>query len=162
MLGYPGAGKTTISRMISELTGAVHIWADHERKAMFGRPLHTQSENQKLYGHLNQVAEDLLTHGKSVIFDTNFNFFRDREHLRQIAAKHGAQTKLVWVTTPHDIAKERATNAGSHDTRVLGDMPPEQFERLAGNLEPPHDTEQAITINGIGVTPESLKADLGL
>ncbi len=149
MVGYPGSGKTTASKTIHALTGAEHIWADHERKQMFGTPTHTHAENLKLYDHLNMVADQLLGEGKSVIYDTNFNFYKDREKLRTIAAKHNADTIVIWVMTPKDLARQRATqDAHKQTTRVLGDMPVEQFERITGNLEMPRSSEHALRIDG--------------
>lgn len=153
LLGFPGAGKTTVSKMIEAQTGAVHLWADHERRKRFGKPTHTHEENLKLYGELNQVTASLLAEGKSVIFDTNFNFYKDREHLRQIAAANGAQTILIWVRTPKELARERATkDAHLQHTRVLGNMPVEHFERISDNLEPPHEGERVVEFDGTHVT----------
>ena len=75
MLGYPGAGKTTAAKVIHSLTGATHLWADHERRKLFATPNYSHAENIELYDKLNKTAAELLQQGKSVIFDTNFNFF---------------------------------------------------------------------------------------
>lgn len=157
MLGFPGAGKTTVSKLLEGQTGAVHLWADHERHKRFGKPTHTHEENLKLYGELNKITDLLLAKGKNVIFDTNFNFFKDREHLRQIAAKHGAQTIVIWVRTPKELARERATkDAHLQHTRVLGNMPVEHFERISNNLEPPREGERVVEFDGTHVTPEQV------
>jgi len=164
MVGYPGAGKTTTSRMIHKLTGAVHLWADHERNKLFANPTHSHEENLQLYDALNKRAQELLHEGKSVIFDTNFNFYKDREKLRKIAAAEGAKTVLVWMTTPRDVARERAVNhplTGEHH-RVWGNMPLESFERIAGNLEEPRPEEQPIKLEGIGLTEQAIARALGL
>lgn len=154
MLGFPGAGKTTVSKMIEEQTGAVHLWADHERRKRFGEPSHTHDENLQLYAELNDITDRLLAEGKSVIFDTNFNFYKDREHLREIAAKHGVQTVLIWVRTPKELARERATkDAHLQHTRVLGNMQVEHFERISDNLEPPREGEYVVEFDGTNVTP---------
>ncbi len=162
MVGYPGAGKTTVSKIIHELTGATHLWADHERRTRYDHPTHSHQENIELYEDLNAVTEDLLATGKSVIFDTNFNFYKDRQKLREIAAKHGAQTKLIWVRTPKDLARQRATHGLGQDTRVLGDMPAEQFERISSNMQPPGADEKAIEIQGTEVSPEYIKQTIGI
>ncbi|MCA9344723.1 AAA family ATPase, partial [Candidatus Saccharibacteria bacterium] len=83
MLGYPGAGKTTAAKIISELTGAVHIWADHERRQMHDSDNYVQVErtaefNIKLYDSLNKRSVELLKQGKSVVYDAAFNHLKDR------------------------------------------------------------------------------------
>lgn len=157
MIGYPGAGKTTVSKLIAEKTGAVHLWADHERHKMFGKPTHSHEENLKLYGVLNHQADKLLGEGRSVIFDTNFNYYEDRQHLREIAANHGAETRVIWVTTPKETAKKRAVHEshGQH-TRLYGNMPETDFERIAGQMETPTESEKVIKISGIKIDPEEV------
>lgn len=162
MLGYPGAGKTTTAKAIHEVTGAVHLWADHVRRQMFGQPTYSHEENLMLYEHLNQVTDKLLGTGQSVIFDTNFNFYKDREHLRHIAEHHGADAIIIWVRTPRGIAKARATkDAHVQDTRILGNIPLEDFERISHNLEAPAIDEKYIIINGTKVTKEYIAGLLG-
>lgn len=124
MLGYPGAGKTTTAKVIHELTGAVHLWADQIRRERFGEPTYTHQENLELYDYLNELTAELLRTGQDVIFDTNFNFYKDRQRLRDIAKQYQADTQLIWVTTPKTLAKERATtNSHLQDNRILGDIP---------------------------------------
>ncbi len=156
MLGYPGAGKTTVSKLIHELTGAVHLWADQVRRERFGEPSYSRSENLRLYSHLNEMTAELLKSGQSVIFDTNFNFYKDRQNLRAIASNHNANCHLIWVRTPKEIARDRAVdNAHKHaDTRVLGHMPSDDFERMSSNLEEPHSDESYILVDGTKVTKE--------
>jgi len=161
MVGYPGSGKTTVARIIHELTGAVHLWADHERQQMFKNPQHSHEENIKLYDELNDRTEELLRAGKSVIFDTNFNFYKDREHLRRIAARNGVHAVVMWVTTPQNLARERATqHSDGVDTRVWGNMPANDFDRIARNLQPPKEDEHVIELNGVGITPDYIQQKL--
>ena len=162
-VGYPGAGKTTASKMIEKLTGATHLWADHVRGQMFGKPLHSAVESHKLYEHLNQLTSELLTAGQSVIYDTNFNFQHDRQAMRQIAAAHGAEVILIWMTTPLVVARERAINAHSDSsTRVLGTMTGAEFDTIVAKLEPPTKLENPIKIDSTKLDIVSLKRHLSL
>jgi predicted kinase len=163
MLGYPGSGKTTTAKVIHELTGATHLWADQIRRERFGEPTYSHEENLKLYSHLNQEAAELLAAGNSIVYDTNFNFYKDRQLMRELAKNHGVKALLVWVTTPKEIAKERAIDGTKHrHTRVLGDMPPDQFERMSRNLQPPREDEPYVKIDGTKVTKGYIKKQLGL
>jgi predicted kinase len=162
-VGYPGAGKTTASKMIEQLTGATHLWADHVRGQMFGKPLHSAGESHQLYEHLNQQTAELLAAGKSVIYDTNFNFLHDRQAMRQIAAAHDAEVILIWITTPIDVARERAINARSDGgTRVLGAMTGDEFDAIVAKLEPPTEPEKPIKIDSTELDIDSLKRHLSL
>lgn len=163
MVGYPGAGKTTVAALIASVTGATHLWADQERVKRFAKPTYSHQENLELYEGLNKVAAKLLKQGTSVVFDTNFNFRRDRDKLRQIARETGADSKLVWVQTPRVIAKTRATeDAHEQHTRLLGNIPEADFERMSDNLEEPEASEQPIVIEGIDVSERTVRTALKL
>ena len=105
MVGYPGAGKTSLARIISEATGAIHIWSDKERHEMFPNPTHSQQESHQLYEALNKRTSQLLAAGNSVVFDTNFNFYSDRQKLREIAANNNAECRVVWLSTPEEVSR---------------------------------------------------------
>ena len=162
-VGYPGAGKTTASKIIERLTGATHLWADHVRGHMFERPGHSASESHELYERLNQQTGELLATGKSVIYDTNFNFKHDRQAMRQIAATHGADTILIWITTPRASARQRAIYPpGDSDTRVLGAMTGAEFDAIVAKLEPPSKDENPIKIDGTKLDLATLSRHLSL
>ncbi|MDQ3158944.1 MAG: ATP-binding protein [bacterium] len=163
LVGYPGAGKTMISRMIAELTDAAHIWADQERVSRYGKPTFSNAENKEFYDELNAHTDKLLSQGVDVIFDTSFNYRSDRDHLRSIADKNNAEVKLLWIRTKKELAYERATkNAHEQDTRPLSDMHHDDFHRLSDSLEEPTKDENAIELVGEDVTAGYLKTKLNL
>lgn len=163
MLGYPGAGKTTAAHILHDLTGAVHIWADQIRRERFHPPTYTHTENGELYGHLNELAAELLATGQSVIYDTNFNFYRDRKRMMQLAQEHKARVMVLWLRTGKGLSKTRATHdAHMTHTRVLGRMLEKDFERLSGNLQPPRNDESVIELDGTKITKDYIKKALGL
>ncbi len=161
MLGYPGSGKTTAAKVIHELTGAVHLWADHIRRERYGQPTYTHQENLELYSHLNELADELLAADNSVIYDTSFNFYKDRQLLREIARSHKARNILVWVKTDRDLARQRATqDTENQPTRVLGDMPRQRFEYISRRLESPRSEENTIELDGTKITPKYIRTML--
>jgi predicted kinase len=147
-IGYPGAGKTTVAKIIAETTGAVHLSSDRERHQMFGQPTHSHEESVQLYEALNTRAGELLAAGQSVVFDTNFNFYEDRRKLREIAASHGAETVVIWITVPLDIAKDRAVHAAYSRNGYSASMTEQQFDAIIAKLEPPAKDKKVIKIDG--------------
>jgi predicted kinase len=158
LIGYPGAGKTTVARIIHEATGAVHLWSDLERHTMFGRPTHAEAESVQLYDALNRRTEDLLAAGHSVVFDTNFNFREDRSKLRAIADRQGAETVLVWVIVPESVARHRAVDRGLKRNGYHTRLTDKEFERFIAKLEPPDKDEKIIKIDGTKLDRESVLA----
>lgn len=163
MLGYPGAGKTTVAKLISEITGATHLWADHERAKRFAHPTFTQDENDTLYTSMNQEASQLLASGKSVVFDTAFNHFEDREKLRDIAKQNNAITLVIWVQTNRNLAEKRAIESDGNDPHRKLDhhMTHQDFHRLSDKLEEPRSNEAVITIDGTKVTRAYIAEKIG-
>lgn len=161
-VGPPGSGKTTVANFICQ-TGAVHIWADRERSHMFGDPTHSEAESLQLYDYLNRKTAKLLEQGKDVVFDTNFNFHKDREHLRQIAEQAGARLQIIRMTTDRALARKRAME-GTHAERngMPYAMSEATFDRIVHNLEPLQTGETAVDINGVDLTAEKVQRALSL
>jgi predicted kinase len=162
-VGYPGSGKTTAANLICKLTGAEHLWADRERHKMFGRPTHSAAESRQLYAALNQRTAELLKSGRSVVFDTNFNYRQDRRHLRAIAEEAGAKTVVIEMTTPVELARDRAL-AGSHAEKNGMDkaMSEETFERIVHHREHFEGGETAVLLSGENLTEASIRQALNL
>lgn len=161
-IGAPGAGKTSVAMIIAEQTGAKHLWADAERHKLFKPPTHSIAESDELYHKLNATTGYLLNRGDSVVFDTNFNFYDDRQKLRQIADDNTADTVLIWLTTPLVIAKKRALDPKTVRNGYTRSMSEEQFNDIVGKLEPPHKDEKFIKIDGTKLDPGTIKQILDL
>jgi predicted kinase len=155
-IGAPGAGKTTTAQIIAESTGAVHLWADAERHKLFPHPTHSLEESTILYEKLNERTEQLLAEGKSVVFDTNFNFYADRQMLAEIAQRHNATTLIVWMSTPLDIARKRAVGAQEKRNGYTLHMTDDQFNTIVAKLEPPRENEETLKIDGSQVDKQSV------
>ena len=161
-IGYPGAGKTTLSKKIAEATGAVHIWADDQRHKYFPDASHSEEESLKLYKILNERAEDLLKSGKSVIFDTNFNFYHDREKMREIAKESSAEPVLIWLDVPKEMAKQRAVCANVTRNGYKVSMSEAQFEAISSKLELPEEHEEYIKISSDATDVDSALKQLNI
>ncbi len=161
-IGYPGAGKTTLAKLISDRSGALHIWADDERHKLFPEATHTTEESLKLYDLLNKKAEELLRQRKSVVFDTNFNFYVDRQVMCAIASRQNAEPVLIWLNLPKQIAKNRAVCKDKFRNGYKVSMSGDQFDSIANKLEPPKEEENAIVINSEKLDSAKALTQLGL
>jgi predicted kinase len=158
LIGYPGSGKTSAAKVIAETTGAIHLLADAERHRLFPNPTHSLEESTELYDRLNDETETLLADGKSVVFDTNFNFYGDRQKLRDIAERQGAETVVVWVVTPVEIARERAVGTDMERNGYMMSMTNAQFQAIVSKLEPPRENEKVIKIDGAKLDSQAVAA----
>jgi len=161
-IGYPGAGKTTIAEIIHKKTGAKHIWADYERNRIFKNPDHSEEESQKLYAQLDNATEYLLQNGKSVIYDTNFNFLADRQAMRDLSAEHGAEAMLIWVTTPITTSKKRAVHPSKKRNGYDYHMTSKEFDTISAKLQEPNDNEKVIKIDGSKIDEEQVSMVLNI
>jgi predicted kinase len=162
-IGYPGAGKTTAAKLIEEHTGAVHIWTDQERQKRFGKATHSAAESEQLYKDLNDHTDHLLASGCSVIFDTNFNFRKDRAYLRSIADKYGANLVTIWLSTDLATAMKRAIHDDHrHRNGYHQVMSESTFNNIANRLEIPDDSEKVIKIDGKDLDKAELLRQLEL
>ena len=148
MLGYPGAGKTSVAERIAEITGAVHLNSDWFRLHMYKQPTFSQEEHDSLYGNLDYLCELILSTGKSVIYDANLNRYQHRQEKYDIAKKTGASVKLVFVKTDIETAKHRATVEADKNRRhrPYGNMDLSTFERLVAEIELPKSSEPTIVV----------------
>lgn len=163
MMGLPGAGKTTAAQQISELIGAVHLSSDEIRRELFPNSTFTQDEHDALYAQLDQRVERALSAGHSVVYDANLNRQAHRHEKYQLARQLGADAVLVWVQTPEDIARERRVLAQpQQDLTPTSETPAQMFDRIARVLEAPGVDEPHVLIDGRHVTPDSVRAALGI
>jgi predicted kinase len=160
MLGYPGAGKTTTAEIIHQLTGAVHMSSDKLRLELFSPPSFSQTEHDALYKALDQRTEALLQEGKSVIYDANLNRYQHRKDKYDICIHTSANPVLVWVQTPKDIAKHRATETNRLHLVPRDETLSQMFDRIAGLIEKPVADESYIAIDGTNVTAEYIARQL--
>lgn len=162
MLGYPGAGKSTASRLIAKLTGATHLMSDAIRLEMFAQPTFSKDEHTALYNEIDRRTELLLTSGKSVIYDANLNRYQHRQEKYEICKRVGALPLLVWVQTDISIAKQRAMAVDRKHLVPPGEKPETMFERIVSILEEPLPGEPTVELSGVDITEATLKEALQL
>jgi len=157
MFGYPGAGKTTVAKLISQLTGAAHLSSDEVRMELFPNPSYTQAEHDMVYTTLNTRAEELLKEGKSVVYDANLNRLIHRIEKYTLCQRVGARSVLFWIQAPRELAKERAVMRGHHHLVPQDETFESMFERVANAIEEPGEDEPVYVIDGAQINESALR-----
>src|SRR5579863_5759312 len=97
LYGTPGAGKTFVSRNLSEVLQIAHVSADKLRAQLFANPRFDAQENSIVFHLMNYMTEEYLNAGLSVVYDARIPRAAQRRKLRDLARKHKAEYMLVWL-----------------------------------------------------------------
>ena len=119
--GFSGSGKTTLTQPLLELTGAIRVRSDIERKRMHGssftdRPkpsvasgLYSVDVTDSTYQRLLELAGTILESGHGVIVDATFLKRRHRDKFHAFAASVRVSFSIVDFTVPEETLRERIT-----------------------------------------------------
>ena len=119
--GFSGSGKTTLSQPLVELTGAIRIRSDIERKRMHGSSLTDHREpavasglyyanvTDSTYQRLLDLAGTILESGHGVIVDATFLKQRHRDMFCALATRARVPFSIVDFTVREKILRERIT-----------------------------------------------------
>jgi len=162
LLGLPGSGKTTAAKLISQLTGAVHLSSDNYRLSLFEHPQFTQKEHDSLYRTLDSTCELLLKNGTSVVYDANLNRYEHRAEKYALAKKVGVDVELFWLQVDSQIALERRIDDQKHILVPDGETPSSMFNRIASVFEPPQKHETFTSLDGTKISANYIAEQLGL
>jgi hypothetical protein len=114
--GLSGTGKTSVARSIAGELGLRVVSADAVRQSLFGdakKPsgygegAYTVEANQKTYQALIETGREYLEQGRGVILDATFRRAADREKAREMAAKFGAEWRLIECSLPPEQVRSR-------------------------------------------------------
>jgi aminoglycoside phosphotransferase family enzyme/predicted kinase len=136
--GPSGCGKTTLTQSLLELTGAVRIRTDVERKRLHGLTatarsasglesgLYTPEATERVYRHALAMAEAVASAGRIAIVDATFLKRWQRALFRERAAALGIPFVLVDFTASDATLRARVaaraargTDASEADVAVL-------------------------------------------
>jgi hypothetical protein len=135
LVGLPGSGKSYFAARLLERVPAVIIESDFMRKKLVRRAVYSNRESARLFRALHELTRELLASKYHVIFDaTNLNEDYRRPFYR-IAEETGAQSIIVHLNTPREVAEERL---GSRAVKNEGysDADWNVYQALAENFEP--------------------------
>jgi hypothetical protein len=117
--GFSGSGKTTLSQSLVELTGAIRIRSDIERKRMHGisptdhqQPgiaggLYAADVTDSTYRRLLDLAGTILESGYGVVVDATFLKRQHRDLFRALATRARVAFSIVDFSVSEAILRSR-------------------------------------------------------
>src|SRR5687768_15856858 len=108
LMGLPGAGKSTVARMLECEFGLRLVSRDAIRAAMFPRCDHSFAEKQAaLHGVVLAVEINGLLGASSVIDGVTFSREEDRRRVAELARRQGLGLLHLMLDCPLELARER-------------------------------------------------------
>ena len=117
-IGAPGSGKSYFAERICRDYRLIHLRSDRIRDHVFIRPTYSKAENNRLFGLMDFLTDELLSRGVGVVYDANATKRDFRKRLRGIARKHKATYVILWVHTPLKTALKRAQSRSYHPVGI--------------------------------------------
>jgi predicted kinase len=150
LYGFPGAGKTFFARQLCEQLVATHVHADRMRSELFQEPNFGKDETHIVNSLMQYMTGEFLSAGVSVVYDTNSMRVAQRRALRNMAARAGAETILVWIQIDAESAFARASSRDRRkaDDKYARELDQPAFETLMNGMQNPQATERYQVISG--------------
>ncbi|GAA1708855.1 hypothetical protein GCM10009809_01370 [Isoptericola hypogeus] len=147
LCGPAGAGKSTYARRYAAAGYAVAAvdelaWAAAHTAA---HPL-PDDVARRVAADLRSRVERLLDEGRDVVVDSSFWSRASRDEYRALGSARGADTLVVYVDTPRDVALARvAARAGAHAHDVV--LTPEVASAYHDGFEVPTADEGPLEVH---------------
>lgn len=116
MIGIPGTGKTTFSKLLREFIPVVHLRSD--TIAFIKLPKGPDFDYYKTYVIKHALARHYLSQDFSVIMDDNNRTKYNRERVYKMAKHYGAKNILFFLHLPLKDALRRAKKRDSEEGRI--------------------------------------------
>jgi predicted kinase len=144
--GRAGAGKSTLARQLSVDRHAILICEDQWLARLFGGVTGLQ-EYLERRGQIRRLLADwvpqMLQAGHSVVFDFGGNTIRDRQWVRSVFAKVGAEHELHYIVASESLCRRRLhdRNRAKPEGVYWGDVSDELFDEVNKYFQPPTSDE---------------------
>jgi predicted kinase len=136
--GYLGAGKTTFAKRLERELRAVRFSPDEWMVALYGHDPpaeHFAGYLERVFAVVHATWPRVTRVGADVILDFGFWTRRLRDHVRGLAAEHGATTRLYALSCADDTARARCQQRNLDLGGSLF-ISPETFDVLRARFEP--------------------------
>jgi predicted kinase len=144
--GKAGAGKTTLARQIATSAPAI-LFCEDEWMARLAEPIVNLQQYlaaaRRIRSVIAPLAVDLLKIGTSVVFDFAGNTTDDRQWVRSIFERAGADHQLHYIPADDDVcrARVRQRNVAQPAGLFYGQVTDEQVDEANRYFTPPRADE---------------------
>ena len=149
--GMSASGKSTLTQLLLDVTAAVRIRSDVERKRLFGihagadskaeidKGIYSVEAGKKTYEKLGLLAEAVLDAGITVIIDAAFLKYEQRKPFRELADKKGIAFIILEFTASADALRQRIKAR----TQDVSDADLSILEHQLATAKPVHESESS-------------------
>ena len=145
--GTMGSGKSAVAGTLARELGLPLLRSDLVRKERaaippevhrdegFNEGLYTAEQTAATYAALQELAEQHLAGGRSVIVDASFRSRTERDACRSLAGRYGARLRILATVCPEEVVRQRLT-ARRQQPGEVSDGRWEIFPQHQANFEP--------------------------
>ena len=141
--GLPGAGKTTLAMQIAAERSAVRLTKDEWLRALGSSPWDTRA-NEKVEQELWRLAQEILSHGLSVVLDFGLWARTERDEKRAVARRIGVAVELHYLDVPPDELWRRIEERNSAPPWQKEPISRADLDEWVGVFEAPDARELAL------------------
>lgn len=145
--GYPGSGKTTFARQLSEEIDMAHVQADRITAELLGGAAGSQEQERKVAEYM---THEFLRAGVSVLYDGATARVAQRRMIREIARLTKAVPITIWLQIDPETAFIRTQNRDRRraEDRYAREYSVESFQAALERQQNPGREEDYIVVSG--------------
>lgn len=148
--GLPGAGKTTVARMLGSNANFEVLRSDVLRKDIAGvaaeergAPIYSEAWNERTYGRCLEEAREILDKGGRVVVDATFREQGRRQAFWELAKSRCVRAAFIRCTAPREELKRRLDERrGGHS-----DADWATYELVEESWEPLSESEAGFSLD---------------
>ena len=145
MCGLPGAGKTTLARMLERKRDALRLTPDEWMESIVGDG-YDEARRAAVEAKQWEIASRVLELGANVILDWGFWSLAERDEYRLRAARLGAQAEVWFIDVERDELAARLSARNRDLPPNTFRVTPEQLDEWSKLFEPPTADEPGLVI----------------
>lgn len=150
--GLIASGKSTLARAWADRHGLFCYNSDvvrkdlagataaHSRQDSFDQGIYSKEFSRKTYSALLEKAKGDLTRGDSVVLDASYQSRKERQRVRELAARYKAQVLFILCACPEQEMKRRMEER-ARDPQAISDGRWEIYLQQQDTFEAPDECE---------------------